>query len=123
MEIYHQYQGARNVPVPGALKTAYQSGRVNDVSQLDKVAIVDLRGTSNESDIHTDFHSWAMRARLDKANGGHGNQIIWTFAPAVPISPTPPAAIVTTQLLLLRTWLYAAEGDTSSASLATQHGS
>ena len=88
-DIDHDFQAARSVADPGSIKTAYQSGRVNDGSQLDKVAIIDLRGTSNESDIHTDFHTYAMRARLDKANGGHGNQIIWTFAPAAPIAPIP----------------------------------
>ena len=30
----------------------------------------------------TRFHSYVMRARLDKANGGHGNQIIWTWPAA-----------------------------------------
>ena len=77
-------------PIRARSKTAYRSGARQRRPQLDKVAIIDLRGTSNESDIHTDFHTYAMRARLDKANGGHGNQIIWTFAPAVPIAPTRP---------------------------------
>ncbi len=93
-DIDHDFQAARSVADPGSIKTAYQSGRVNDGAQLDKVAIIDLRGTSNESDIHTDFHTYAMRARLDKANGGHGNQIIWTFAPAAPIAPIPTPGIV-----------------------------
>jgi hypothetical protein len=120
LNIDHDFQAGRSVADPGAAKTAYQSGRINDGSQLDKVAIIDLRGTSNESDIHTDFHTYAMRARLDKANGGHGNQIIWSFAPAVPISPTPPAAIVTKSFLLLDRWLTAVEADTSSDPLETK---
>jgi hypothetical protein len=120
MDIDHKFQAARNVADPGSVKIAYQSGRVDDASQLDKVAIIDLRGTSNESDIHTDFHSWALRARLDKANGGHGNEIIWTFAPAVPISPTPDATITLKSFLLLDKWLSAVEADTSSDSLATK---
>jgi hypothetical protein len=120
LNIDHDFQAGRSVADPGAAKIAYQSGRVNDGSQLDKVAIIDLRGTSNSADIHTDFHTYAMRARLDKANGGHGNQIIWSFAPAVPISPTPPASIATKSFLLLDRWLTAVEADKSSDPLATK---
>ena len=120
LNIDHDFRASRSVADPGAAKIAYQTGRVDDGSQLDKVAIIDLRGTSNEADIHTDFHTYAMRARLDKANGGHGNQIIWTFAPAVPISPTPPASIATKSFLLLDRWLTAVEADTSSDPLKTK---
>jgi hypothetical protein len=120
MNIDHDFVAPRSAADPGSVPTDYQSGLIDDASQLGKVAIVDLRGTSNESDIHTDFHSYALRARLDKANGGHGNQIIWTFAPAVPIAPTPPDAIVTQSFLLLDRWLTAVENDHSSNSLQTK---
>jgi Tannase-like family of unknown function (DUF6351) len=120
MNIDHGSQPARSVADPGTVKTAYRSGRVNDGSQLDKVAIIDLRGTSNESDIHTDFHTYAMRARLDKANGGHGNQIIWTYTPAAPIAPIPTPGIVEKSFLLLDRWLSAVEADTSSDPLKTK---
>ena len=119
-DIDHNPQAARSVADPGAIKTAYQSGRINDATQLDKVAIIDLRGTSNEADIHTDFHTYAMRARLDKANGGHGNQIIWSFAPAAPIAPIPTPGIVQKSFLLLDRWLSAVEADTSSDPLETK---
>ena len=38
------------------------------------------------NDIHTDYHSYVLRARLDAANGRHANQLIWTWDGAlVPI--------------------------------------
>ena len=48
--------------------------------RLAEVPILDLRGSSNQ-EIHTDYHSWALRARLDAANGTHANQVIWTSHP------------------------------------------
>ena len=46
---------------------------------LAEVPIIDLRGTSN-NEIHTDYHTYEVRARLDRDAGGHANQIIWTNA-------------------------------------------
>jgi hypothetical protein len=62
------------------LRNAYLGGRIVDGRALAEVPILDLRGTSNQ-EIHTDYHSWALRARLDEANGTHANQIIWTSHP------------------------------------------
>ncbi|MCW2542715.1 MAG: hypothetical protein JWM40_267 [Frankiales bacterium] len=62
------------------LRSAYAGGRVVDAHLLSAVPILDLRGSSNQ-EIHTDYHSWAMRARLDEANGTHANQVIWTSHP------------------------------------------
>ena len=50
---------------------------MTDGKLLANVPIIDLRGTSN-NEIHTDFHSYELRARLDKANGNHENHVIWT---------------------------------------------
>jgi hypothetical protein len=62
------------------LRNAYAGGRVVDAHLLSAVPILDLRGSSNQ-EIHTDYHSWALRARLDEANGTHANQVIWTSHP------------------------------------------
>jgi hypothetical protein len=62
------------------LRNAYLGGRIVDGTALAEVPILDLRGTSNQ-EIHTDYHSWALRARLDEANGTHANQVIWTSHP------------------------------------------
>jgi hypothetical protein len=62
------------------VRRAYAGGRVLDGHLLAAVPILDLRGTSNQ-EIHTDYHSYVVRARLDAANGGHANQVIWTSVP------------------------------------------
>jgi hypothetical protein len=62
------------------LRNAYLGGRVTDGRRLADVPILDLRGSSNE-EIHTDYHSYVVRARLDAANGTHANQVIWTSHP------------------------------------------
>jgi len=47
------------------------------------VPIVDIRGQDNY-EIHADFHTYAMRARLDRAYGHHDNQVVFTgFRPQV----------------------------------------
>ena len=58
---------------------AYWAGQVTNPHALAGIPIIDLRGSANINDIHTDFHSYSLRARLDEANGGHGNQLIWTW--------------------------------------------
>jgi hypothetical protein len=62
------------------LRAAYQGGRILDGRRLADVPILDLRGSSS-LEIHTDYHSWAVRARLDAANGDHDNQVVWTSHP------------------------------------------
>ena len=62
------------------LRNAYLGGRVLDGRRLADVPILDLRGSSNQ-EIHTDYHSYVVRARLDVANGTHANQVIWTSHP------------------------------------------
>ena len=61
----------------GGLINVYRSGAVDEANNLSNVPIIDLRG-HDDSEIHSDFRSYAMRSRLDGAQGGHGNQAIWT---------------------------------------------
>jgi hypothetical protein len=62
-----------------------------------------------------------MRARLDKANGGHGNELIWTFPAAEPIlGVTPPQDITLKSFLLMDQWLSRIEADKSGASAASK---
>jgi hypothetical protein len=95
---------------PGSMAIAYWAGQVSNPYALANVPMIDLRGSSNVNDIHTDYHSWAMRARLDEANGGHGNQLIWTW----PSGIVAPAAINLKAFLLMDRWLTAIENDHSS---------
>jgi uncharacterized tannase-like protein DUF6351 len=106
---------------PGSLRIAYWAGQVTNARQLANVPIIDLRGSANVNDIHTDFHTYALRARLDSANGGHGNHIIWSW-PSLGgfVGITPNAAVAEKAFLLMDTWLTAIERDHSRRSLQTK---
>lgn len=112
LDIDYNAQPGRSDADAGAIATAYRTGLVNDFSQVDKVAIIDLRGTSN-NEIHTDFHSHEMRERMVQANGHADNQVIWTFATSI---VTPPA-IRQQAFVAMDEWLSSIEADTSAASL------
>ena len=55
----------------------YRTSRLSDPRQLANTPMLDVRNNLNDGDIHQPYMSWVMRARLDAANGGHGNQVIW----------------------------------------------
>jgi hypothetical protein len=59
-----------------------------------------------------------MRAKLDAANGGHGNQIIWTFPPVRSVLPPPDIALAS--FFLMDRWLAGIEADHSRKSLSTK---
>ncbi|MGH8239805.1 MAG: DUF6351 family protein, partial [Steroidobacteraceae bacterium] len=66
----------RMVADPEALRIAYQDGIVGDAKQWAQVPMIDWRGNDN-SNIHMNWRAFAVRDRLDRVNGGHGNQVIW----------------------------------------------
>jgi hypothetical protein len=76
-DINLSWQPGRSVADPGALSAVYRSGAVNEGNGLSTVPIIDLRG-HDSLEIHEDFRTYTLRDRLDAANGGHGNQIVWT---------------------------------------------
>lgn len=87
-----EHQPERSVADPAALERAYLGGRVTHGGELDRVAIVEYRGTSNY-EIHTDVHSQVIRARLDAAKGHHDNQVYWnSTCPLVPCEPITAAS-------------------------------
>ena len=59
-----------------ALLNANRSGAINDASNLDQVAIIDLRG-SDDGSFHDAYRAFSIRARLDREHGDHDNQVIW----------------------------------------------
>ena len=70
------------------------------------------------NDIHTDYHSYVLRARLDAANHTHANQLIWTWDGAlVPTNIGPPPSIALKSFLLMDKWLSNIEADTSHKPL------
>jgi hypothetical protein len=70
-------------PTPGrinntepALSRAYRSGMINEANNLGQTAIIDCRGPDPGA-AHDSYRAFAVRARLDRANGTHANQVIW----------------------------------------------
>jgi hypothetical protein len=118
MDIDFNFVPQRQQADPGSVKITYQTGLVDDARQLDRVPIVSLQDWSETGEIHTSFHSWSVRARLDKANGNHDNQIIWTYPASAPILGVGPDSAVTLQsFLLIDRWLAAVEADRSGDPL------
>jgi hypothetical protein len=114
-------QAARTAADPGTMRTAYRAGQVTEGLRLDDVPIIDLRGSANVNEIHTDYHSWELRARLDEANGGHANQVIWTWRTfGNPADILPPPDISLDAFLTMDRWLAGIEADTTGAPLAAK---
>jgi hypothetical protein len=120
VDIDNAFQTARTVADPGSGETAYRDGKVTSGRELANVPIIDLRGSHNVFDIHSDYHSYVMRARLDQANGNHDNQIIWTWrgGPGLFQNIAPDATIATKSFLLMDSWLSAIESDSRSIPLS-----
>lgn len=114
------FTAARSQPDLVAQSIAYRTGQVTNGTQLANVPIIDLRGSEHLfNDIHTDYHSYVMRARLDAANGGHGNQLIWTWDAAfVPTNIGPPPSIALKSFLTIDSWLSNMESDTRAVPLS-----
>ena len=95
-----------------ALRIAYQAGIVSDAKQWAKVPMIDWRGNDN-SNIHMNWRAFAVRDRLNRVNGGHGNQVIWRYGPGL----LPPPQLMVDSLVVIDKWVAAIKADTSSASL------
>lgn len=96
-----------------ALLNANRSGAINDGSNLDQVAIIDLRG-SDDGSFHDAYRAFAVRARLDREHGTHANQVIWEGA-----APLIGGADFTTKgLLAMDRWLSAVEKDKRRVGVA-----
>ena len=107
----------RCIADPGALHGVYTSGGLNEANNLSTVPIIDLRGF-DDSEIHSDFRSYVMRARLDIDFGGHGNQAIWTGPVALEGFEGPNGSMAQQGFLLMDQWLSSIAADHSSATQA-----
>jgi len=58
------------------LERAYRGGAINSANNLDKVAIIDLRGPDPGA-FHDVYRTYAMRARLLRNFGTAANQVLW----------------------------------------------
>ena len=83
----------RTAADPDALRIVYETGRINSGTGAADIPEIDTRigNQGDDTGFHPAFHSFTYRARLDKANGHHDNQVIWLSAPgrngAEPVRP------------------------------------
>ena len=96
-----------------AIRNAYRSGAINEANNLDRVAIIDLRGPDPGA-AHDAYRSWELRARLDREHGTHANQVIW-FGPVALIGDPN---FTVEALAAMDRWLTDVEDDHRSRSLA-----
>ncbi|HWA67953.1 MAG TPA: DUF6351 family protein [Mycobacteriales bacterium] len=98
-----------------SLANAYRSGLINEANNLGQTAIIDCRGP-DPGVAHDAYRAFAIRARLDRENGTHGNQLIWEGAEPV----FGDAACERNAFLAMDRWLTAVAADESDRSLATK---
>src|SRR5204863_8650917 len=67
---------ARNWPDMPGLQRVYTSGAANEANNLNRVAIIDLRGPDPGA-FHDVYRTYAMRARLLRNFGTAANQVLW----------------------------------------------
>lgn len=111
-DIDYEWQPQRVAADPAALPVTYRGGLVNQGENLDLVPMIDLRG-HDTVEIHHDYRSYVMRARLDAANGHHDNQVIWTGA--IPL--VGDTTFAEDALTVMDEWLAAIEADDSDRPL------
>ncbi|MGB8649133.1 MAG: DUF6351 family protein [Mycobacteriales bacterium] len=71
-----EVQAARITPDLVGLERAYRSGAVDSANNLDKVAIIDLRGPDPGA-FHDVYRTYALRNRLLRDFGTAANQVLW----------------------------------------------
>ena len=86
---------------------------INEANNLDQTAIIDCRGPDPGA-FHDAYRAFAMRARLDRANGNHANQLIWE-GPALIIGD---ARCEANSFDAMDKWLTAVEKDKAKGSVA-----
>lgn len=104
---------ARSAANEPALLNAYRSGSINTTNNLDRVAIIDLRGPDPGA-FHDVYRSWAIRARLEREHGTFANQVIWFGE--TPLLGDPSYA--TEGFVAMDRWLTAVDGDFNPGTLA-----
>jgi hypothetical protein len=99
-----------------ALANAYRSGAINSTNNMDRVAVIDLRGPDPGA-FHDAYRSWAIRARMEREQGHFPvNHVIWFGH--TPLIGDP--SYTTDGLLAMDRWLSAVEADGRDVSLASK---
>jgi hypothetical protein len=90
-----------------------RSGGVNTASNLDEVAIIDLRGPDPGA-FHDVYRTYVVRARLEREHGHADNQILWRG----PVVLFGDATFVDDSIPAMSQWLDAVFADSSDKPLA-----
>ncbi|MBC7974986.1 MAG: hypothetical protein H7138_08375 [Myxococcales bacterium] len=117
------FTAARSEGDAEALAIVYRAGIVSDGKHLANVPIIDLRGYDDTNlsppapprsgGIHHQWRSFALRARLDAANGGHGNHVMWRYNTSL----FPPPDLNKQAFLAMDKWLSAKPPGSSAAQI------
>ena len=112
-DIDYNRTGARVPADRPALSRVYRSGAINQADQLDKVAIIDLRGPDPGA-FHDVYRTYAMRARLIREHGTAANQVLWRGS--VPLMGD--SNFTDQSIVAMDRWLAAVERDKRKVPLA-----
>ena len=112
-DIDYEPQPARAAADQPALMRAYRSGAVDQGTNLDQVAIIDLRGPDPGA-FHDVYRTYAMRARLEREHGTAANQLLWRGS--VPLFGDPN--FESEAIVAMDKWLAAIEADSRDVPVA-----
>jgi Tannase-like family of unknown function (DUF6351) len=96
-----------------ALTYVYRSGAIDQADNLDKVAIIDLRGPDPGA-FHDVYRTYVMRARLERDFGTAANQVLWRGQ--VPLFGD--ATATDQSILAMDSWLAQVEKDNRDVPLS-----
>jgi hypothetical protein len=85
---------------------------INETNNLDQTAIIDCRGPDPGA-FHDAYRAFAVRARLDREHGNHGNQLIWEG----PVLIKGDSQCELNSFAAMDRWLSAVEKDKSHKTL------
>ena len=113
IDIDGNFTAQRKAADPKALEILYETGRMNSGTGAEDIPEIDNRTgfQMDDTGFHPAFESFSYRARLDRSNSHHDNQIIW-------LSRT--GGVVPSQFDYMRAWLDALAADTSHAPQAVK---
>ena len=106
IDIDGNFTPERKAADPAALEILYDTGRMNSGSGAADTPEIDNRTgfQMDDTGFHPAFETFSYRARLDRSNGHHANQIVWL---------SRPGGVVPSQFDALRQWLDNLAADTS----------
>jgi hypothetical protein len=101
----------RSTADPLGVARAYRSGAANTASNLDQVAIIDMRGP-DPGIFHDAYRTYAMRARLLRNFGTADNQVIWRSVAPMDVTLPDPAVLAADR------WIARVQADPRKVPLA-----